>query len=171
MELTRRAAASRVQTTLTAVTGVTVMGGFHGALRGPEPACADQGPSSALGAPSRSLTLAPASLFWGSVAHVLLAIFPVYHLLAPFLACPMTLIPQLCELLQLGEESTVVCVQQQIRPTPGRCSGLSWNVNRGKSQRSPSPPSVSTPASARLKPTAWENLQMDPYHLPKSSSA
>lgn len=78
-------------------------GSSHGALRGPELACADQGPSLALGAPSRSLTLAPVSLFCGSVAHVLLAIFPVYHLLAPFLACPMTLIPQLCELLQLGD--------------------------------------------------------------------
>lgn len=79
------------------------MGGSHGALRGPELACADQGPSSALGAPAGSLTLVPASLFCGSVAHVLLAIFPVDHLLAPFLSCPMTLIPQLCEPLQLGE--------------------------------------------------------------------
>lgn len=126
-----------------------VMGGSRGALHGPELDCADQGPSSALGMPSASLSLAPASLLRGSVTHVLTATFLAYHPLTPFPACLMTpdlWCPQFwnsygaLNSYNWKKGPAAVCVQQRRGLTPSRCSGHSGKYPLRKSWRSHSPP-------------------------------
>lgn len=127
---------SSLRHTLTAVIRETA--GSCGALHGPELSCADQGPSSALGIPSTSLSLPPASLLHGSVAHVLMATSPAHHTLAPFPACLMTPDPWCPQFLnshgalnsstEREKGSAVVCAQQQRGLTPSRCSECSENA-------------------------------------------
>lgn len=115
-------------------------GSSRGALHGPELACADQGPSSALGMPSTSLSPAPANQLCGSVAHVLMATPPAHHPLAPFPACLMTPDPWCPQFWNSNRAlnsynwekgPVVVCIQQQKGPTPTRCSGRPGNVYGG----------------------------------------
>ena len=145
--LTRLAAASWVQTHPDNCH--RVMRGSHGALHGPELACADQGPSSALGMPSASLSLAPASLLCGSVAHVLMVTCLAHHPLTPFPACLMTPDPWCPQFwnshgalnsYNWKKGPAALYVQQQRDLTPSRCSGRSGKCPLGKPWRFHSPP-------------------------------
>lgn len=141
------------------------MGSSCGALRGPELACAGQGPSSAPRVPLAGLTLPlpPSSVV--QTAYVLTATSPVHHPLAPSLPSPQHLISGVFSwgtvtghsIPPTGRRGQLSRVQQWAGPTPSGHSGHPWNVHEGHFGGCQAQPPVSNSGQevAHYGPQPW----------------
>lgn len=149
-------------------------GRFRGTLRGPELACADQGPNLALGVPLAGLTPAPASLLRGSDSSCPSGHFPCPPPPDPFPAClstPDVCCPQLWDSYQaLNSPSwetgpAIVCVsgRGQAQPLAG-----ARNVHEGILEFTQSTLSLRSRAGTcpSTTPRPGTPAGIDPHHLP-----